>query len=182
MNPSPVCELNAFVDTDRWCAPELCEGRTYNKKVDVYSFAVVLWEMLHRWATGEYLLPFASLDSWSIDDAILKGSRPTIPSCTPKAVIRVVVKCWEPDPNDRLDFKAVIRILTSVQQVLTFQKTNVEGRLYSYQHQLRQQQQQQHHRDLVHNSSVISAQSDQPELTSQHQAVKADLADLIRTM
>ncbi|XP_031474017.1 serine/threonine/tyrosine-protein kinase HT1-like isoform X2 [Nymphaea colorata] len=35
-----------FMGTYRWMAPEMIRGKTYTKKVDVYSFGIVLWELL----------------------------------------------------------------------------------------------------------------------------------------
>lgn len=34
------------VGTPRWTAPEVLDSRPYTEKADVYSFGIVLWEML----------------------------------------------------------------------------------------------------------------------------------------
>ncbi|RZS16980.1 hypothetical protein BHM03_00049062 [Ensete ventricosum] len=40
--------MTAETGTYRWMAPEHGEKKHYNHKVDVYSFAIVLWELLHN--------------------------------------------------------------------------------------------------------------------------------------
>lgn len=37
--------MTAETGTYRWMAPEMIDHRPYTRKVDVYSFAVVLWEL-----------------------------------------------------------------------------------------------------------------------------------------
>jgi serine/threonine protein kinase len=31
-----------------WLAPEIMQRKDYNEKIDIYSFGVILWEMLTR--------------------------------------------------------------------------------------------------------------------------------------
>lgn len=35
-----------FTSTYRWMAPEMIKGKSHTRKVDVYSFGIVLWELL----------------------------------------------------------------------------------------------------------------------------------------
>ncbi|CAD2096979.1 TKL protein kinase [Plasmodium vinckei petteri] len=37
-----------IVGTYQWTAPEILRGEGYTKKADIYSFGVILWELLHR--------------------------------------------------------------------------------------------------------------------------------------
>ena len=48
---------SSLIGTPSWMAPELIQGFQYDEKVDVYSFAIVLFELL----SGE--IPFSSLSS-----------------------------------------------------------------------------------------------------------------------
>ncbi|CAN4094568.1 unnamed protein product [Withania somnifera] len=65
--------------TYRWMAPEMIQHRPYTQKVDVYSFGIVLWELI----TG--MLPFQNMTAVQSAFAVVnKGIRPTIPDdCLP---------------------------------------------------------------------------------------------------
>ena len=38
--------MTAETGTYRWMAPEMIKRKPYGKKVDVYSFGLILWEMV----------------------------------------------------------------------------------------------------------------------------------------
>jgi serine/threonine protein kinase len=44
--------------TYRWMAPEMIKQKAYNRKVDVYSFGLLLWEMVSGRIPYENLTPF----------------------------------------------------------------------------------------------------------------------------
>ncbi|KAG7547852.1 Protein kinase-like domain superfamily [Arabidopsis suecica] len=64
---------------DRYMAPEVFRHRRYDKKVDVFSFAMILYEMLE----GEP--PFANHEPYEAAKHVSDGHRPTFRSkgCTP---------------------------------------------------------------------------------------------------
>nr|CAD1840297.1 unnamed protein product [Ananas comosus var. bracteatus] len=82
--------------TYRWMAPEMIQHRPYNQKVDVYSFGIVLWELI----TG--MLPFANMTAVQAAFAVVnKGARPIIPhDCLP-ALGEIMTRCWDPNPDVR---------------------------------------------------------------------------------
>jgi serine/threonine protein kinase len=49
-----------------WMAPEVLAGSRYSEKADVYSFALVLWEMVER------RLPWDEVDSWNIQKVVVQ--------------------------------------------------------------------------------------------------------------
>ncbi|KAF1793103.1 Protein kinase-like domain [Phytophthora cactorum] len=73
----PVVEMTGLVGTTRWMAPEVMRGeRIYTSKVDIYSLALILWELI------EGKLPFENT-RWNheVEDFVLKADpreRPTI--------------------------------------------------------------------------------------------------------
>jgi focal adhesion kinase 1 len=54
----------------RWMAPESVEHRKYSTKSDVWSFGVLVWEVLNRGA-----LPFQELTAEGAVSAVLRGQR-----------------------------------------------------------------------------------------------------------
>ena len=59
--------------TPSWVAPEVFRGESYSHKADVYSYAIVLWELM---TAG---VPFAGANIHTITLAIVEGKRPPIP-------------------------------------------------------------------------------------------------------
>ncbi|KGN46800.1 uncharacterized protein LOC101203233 [Cucumis sativus] len=87
-----------------WMAPELLNGSSnkVSEKVDVFSFGIVLWEIL----TGEE--PYANMHYGAIIGGIVNNTlRPTIPSYCDSEWRRLMEHCWAPNPTDRPSFTEV---------------------------------------------------------------------------
>ncbi|KAH9305389.1 hypothetical protein KI387_009793, partial [Taxus chinensis] len=88
--------------TYRWMAPEMIQSRPYNHKVDVYSFGIVLWELI----TG--MLPFQNMTAVQAAFAVVnKGLRPTIPQDCPLSLADIMSRCWDANPEVRPPFSEV---------------------------------------------------------------------------
>jgi serine/threonine protein kinase len=55
--------------TFRWMAPEMMKHKTYGRKVDVYSFGLILWEMFSGSVPYEDLNPFQA--AFAVFDKLL---------------------------------------------------------------------------------------------------------------
>ncbi|CAN0901919.1 Probable serine/threonine-protein kinase SIS8 [Linum grandiflorum] len=87
-----------------WMAPELLNGGSnkVSEKVDVFSFGIVLWEIL----TGEE--PYANMHYGAIIGGIVNNTlRPTIPSFCDPEWRRLMEKCWAPNPEARPCFTEI---------------------------------------------------------------------------
>ena len=88
--------LTAEAGSPRYMAPEVALGQPYNHKVDVYSFALVLWQMC---ALKE---PFADHTIESMTANVYKGNeRPDIKSKWPSTVETLIKKCWSRNAEER---------------------------------------------------------------------------------
>ncbi|XP_028799623.1 uncharacterized protein LOC114754936 [Neltuma alba] len=87
-----------------WMAPELLNGSSnkVSEKVDVFSFGIVLWEIL----TGEE--PYANMHYGAIIGGIVNNTlRPTIPSSCDAEWRALMEECWAPNPAARPSFTEI---------------------------------------------------------------------------
>ncbi|CAG7866299.1 unnamed protein product [Brassica rapa] len=102
-------DMTGETGTLGYMAPEVLEGKPYNRKCDVYSFGVCLWEI--------YCcdMPYADCSFAEISHAVVhKNLRPEIPKCCPQAVANIMKRCWDPNPDKRPEMEEVVKLLEAV--------------------------------------------------------------------
>ena len=91
------------VGTPSWMAPEVFTSAEYTNKVDIYSFGIILWEML----TGEK--PFAKMNAAQLAIAVCqRGERPPLPKDCPEKLKNLIQSCWNQDPERRPRFTDIM--------------------------------------------------------------------------
>jgi LRR receptor-like serine/threonine-protein kinase FLS2 len=102
--------LTKGIGTPLWMAPEIMAGRAYGSSADVYSFAVLLWEIAAQsepWPDAEGTV----FMQHSLLTRIEAGERlPLDPSWPPKYVA-LIQQCWDLDPALRPAFSSVSQFL-----------------------------------------------------------------------
>jgi hypothetical protein len=90
------------------CPPEAYFGERFTDRSDLYSVAVILWEMVNRCIKGEYNRPFYEYPNLQLDFQIIiqvakSHLRPTIPERCPQPVRALIEKSWVFEREERPD-------------------------------------------------------------------------------
>ncbi|XP_053866037.1 mitogen-activated protein kinase kinase kinase 10 isoform X2 [Malaclemys terrapin pileata] len=101
--------------TYAWMAPEVIRLSRFSKSSDVWSFGVLLWELL----TGE--VPYREIDALAVayGVAMNKLTLP-IPSTCPEPFARLLAECWDPDPHARPPFGSILGRLVAIEHSAMF--------------------------------------------------------------
>lgn len=105
-------QMTVAAGTCHWMAPEVFTGSSYDEKVDVYSYAMILFEIICR------EIPFEEEEAADVGNMTVRGARPDLdavpPNC-PALLRRLMIHCWAHDPRTRPDFQYIKTVLASVE-------------------------------------------------------------------
>lgn len=120
-------QIQESLSTYQWMAPETLgtSGKKveYDEKADVYSYGIILWELLTLgFPFDEYLneskytytnpLGKTVFNTDAVKEAIeFKKLRPTIPESTPELLKEIIRKCWSHRPSNRPSFYDIMELL-----------------------------------------------------------------------
>lgn len=99
-------KLTGMTGAVRYMAPEVGLGKPYNLKVDVYSWAMIMWFILALEP------PFGFYTEDMIRDRVfLRGSRPAIFDSWSPQICDLLKRGWCPDISVRPNFKEIVSVL-----------------------------------------------------------------------
>jgi serine/threonine protein kinase len=102
-NRSDQYRLTGNTGTLRYMAPEVALGRQYNSSVDVYSFGVIVWQVLRS------KVPFRDMGKKAyIQEVVVGGKRPALDRRWPQGFSQLLQKCWHEDKDARPTFSQVV--------------------------------------------------------------------------
>ncbi|XP_029637605.1 uncharacterized protein LOC115212919 isoform X2 [Octopus sinensis] len=106
-----VCKTTRMsaAGTYAWMAPEVIKMSKFSKNSDVWSYGVVLWELL----TGE--IPYKGIDALGVayGVAVNKLTLP-LPSTCPAMFSELMTHCWRQEPHERPSFCQILKQLEEI--------------------------------------------------------------------
>ncbi|KAI6056360.1 EPHA8 [Marmota monax] len=93
----------------RWTAPEAIAFRTFSSASDVWSFGVVMWEVL---AYGER--PYWNMTNRDVISSVEEGYRLPAPMGCPRALHQLMLDCWQKDRAQRPRFSHIVSVLDAL--------------------------------------------------------------------
>jgi len=112
---SECTSTKTSIGTPTYMAPELFMTMKYGFKIDVYSFGMIMWQML----SGKKPLAGAGpggIDLIPIQYAfkIAAGVRPDIDPACPAILSSLISDCWNQEPSVRPSFSGILAILPTI--------------------------------------------------------------------
>uniref|UniRef100_A0A8C1NTI7 Hepatocyte growth factor receptor n=1 Tax=Cyprinus carpio TaxID=7962 RepID=A0A8C1NTI7_CYPCA len=93
----------------KWMALESLQTHKFTTKSDVWSFGVLLWELMTRGAP-----PYSDVNSFDITVFLLQGRRLLQPEFCPDALYNVMIECWHPKPERRPTFSELVSRISTI--------------------------------------------------------------------
>lgn len=97
----------------RYMAPEVFNHLPYDKSVDVFSFAMMLYEMF------EGLAPFEEVEAYEAAKCVAGGDRPERTVKYPAGIPELMDRSWSENKGDRPDFEEIVQHLEKIQEEIT---------------------------------------------------------------
>ncbi|KAJ1476012.1 kinase-like domain-containing protein, partial [Baffinella frigidus] len=113
---TPDKTSTAACGTVQWMAPEVLANLfgqkvPYDKRVDVYSYGILLYEIFH--CSCPYME--TGLDQMTLGRKVFQQNiRPPLGRACPPAIQSLITKCWDKNPAARPTFKQILELLVGV--------------------------------------------------------------------
>ncbi|KAF5298515.1 hypothetical protein FQR65_LT00057 [Abscondita terminalis] len=90
----------------KWMPPEAFLDGIFTTKTDVWSFGVLLWEIM---SMG--YMPYTGCANRQVMQLVTSGGRLEPPTNCPGPIYGIMTQCWHPDPDQRPNFKLILERL-----------------------------------------------------------------------
>uniref|UniRef100_A0A4W3J951 Mitogen-activated protein kinase kinase kinase 7 n=1 Tax=Callorhinchus milii TaxID=7868 RepID=A0A4W3J951_CALMI len=106
-----ACDIQTHMTNNKgsaaWMAPEVFEGSNYSEKCDVFSWGIILWEVITRRKPFDEIGGPAFRIMWAVHN----GTRPPLIKNLPKPIESLMTRCWSKDPAQRPSMEEIVRIM-----------------------------------------------------------------------
>jgi len=112
------------IGTPLWMAPEVLLNKEYDESADIYSFGIVLWELLTMKDPFPDITSFEAL----VEQKARQGKRPEIPNETTQEFRQLIESCWQHEPTSRPRFDTIIPQFDQI--IIASIVSDKEGRVF----------------------------------------------------
>lgn len=95
-------------------SPEIIRHEPYQYPADVYSFALLVWQLITREVPFE---PLGQIEAAAC--SAIERQRPPFPTGLPITMKALIERCWVDCPEDRMTVPAIIEWIESAQNQLS---------------------------------------------------------------
>lgn len=105
-------KMSGLVGSIQYTAPEVLINNEnfYNEMCDIYSFAIILWEVLSRKRPYEDIEHYYTI----IMGVALNDMRPPLIRNCPQVFETIMTKCWSKDPTERYSMDRLVKIFDNI--------------------------------------------------------------------
>ncbi|XP_043273873.1 tyrosine-protein kinase Fer isoform X2 [Venturia canescens] len=96
----------------KWTAPEALNFGKYTTLCDVWSYGVLMWEIFSKGGN-----PYSGMSNSQAREKIDAGYRMPATEGTPDEIYRLMLRCWEYEPEKRPHFEQIYSIVETLSQV-----------------------------------------------------------------
>lgn len=97
----------------KWMALESLQTQKFTTKSDVWSYGVLMWELLTRGAS-----PYPDVDPYDITPYLMQGRRLPQPQYCFDSLWSVLMQCWHPEPEKRPGFTTLVQAVQDIHSSL----------------------------------------------------------------
>ncbi|XP_011305435.1 tyrosine-protein kinase Fps85D isoform X2 [Fopius arisanus] len=95
----------------KWTAPEALNFGKYTSLCDIWSYGVLMWEIFSKGGN-----PYSGMSNSQAREKIDAGYRLPAPDNTPDEVYKLMLRCWEYEPDKRPHFEQIYNIINALCQ------------------------------------------------------------------
>eukprot|EP01095_Lingulamoeba_sp_RSL-Kostka_P018132 TRINITY_DN97_c0_g1_i1.p1 TRINITY_DN97_c0_g1~~TRINITY_DN97_c0_g1_i1.p1 ORF type:complete len:523 (+),score=211.21 TRINITY_DN97_c0_g1_i1:57-1625(+) len=109
-NTGKLKDRDSIPGTPLWMGPEVMMGKPLDEKADVYSYAILLWEIVTQ------QIPFPEMNSFPVFKRAIciQNVRPPINDISNENIKNLLTDCWDRNPAARPGFDQIIDMLNII--------------------------------------------------------------------
>ncbi|RHZ84308.1 hypothetical protein Glove_83g6 [Diversispora epigaea] len=105
--------FSGLVDYVRWLAPEKMRGSRYNNKCEIFSFGMLVWELINE------KVPYKDMSVREIQEHVTSKKREYLSTQKNSNTIlleltKLIKQTWDDDPELRLSYPEILKLLSNL--------------------------------------------------------------------